>query len=238
MRLLPAVPGSTGTTLFQIKTVVIKLFIPYRYFRLRFPHNSKLLVLKSQKTNDLASRLRNNDIDAFNILYWEYHAAVYANALKLIKDPSIAEDIVQEIFTTLWNNRTHFAGVINIEYYLITMAKNLTYKTLRKMAFEKEVRNHWSEVGQGKENVETDAVLDQQYAQLIQHAVGLLPSQQKQIFQMAKVEGLSHKDIATQLKISHLTVKTHMAKALRTIRHYLQPHLTNLFVVYVSYLLL
>ena len=55
---------------------------------------------------------------------------------------------------------------------------------------------------------------------------------------MAKVEGLSHKDIATQLKISHLTVKTHMAKALRTIRHYLQPHLTNLFVVCVSYLLL
>ena len=71
------------------------------------------------------------------------------------------------------------------------------------------------------------AVLDQQYAQLIQHAVGLLPSQQKQIFQMAKVEGLSHKDIAAQLKISHLTVKTHMAKALRTIRHYLQPHLSS-----------
>ena len=44
---------------------------------------------------------------------------------------------------------------------------------------------------------------------------------------MAKVEGLSHKDIAAQLKISHLTVKTHMAKALRSIRHYLLPHLSS-----------
>jgi hypothetical protein len=43
--------------------------------------------LKDQKTNDLASRLRNDEINAFNTLYWEYHAAVYANALKLIKDP-------------------------------------------------------------------------------------------------------------------------------------------------------
>jgi RNA polymerase sigma-70 factor (ECF subfamily) len=103
------------------------------------------------------------------------------------------------------------------------------------MAFEKEVRNHWSEEGLRKENVESDAVLDQQYAQLIQHAVGLLPSQQKQIFQMAKVEGLSHKDIATQLKISHLTVKTHMAKALGLYVTIFSPTLTNLFVVCVSF---
>ena len=183
-------------------------------------------------------QLTEGNESAFKQIYDRYWPGIYKTVKRYTKSQEVAEDIVQEIFTTLWNNRTHFTEVINIEYYLITMAKNLTYKTLRKMAFEKEVRNHWSEEGLRKENVENDAVLDQQYAQLIQHAVGLLPSQQKQIFQMAKVEGLSHKDIATQLKISHLTVKTHMAKALRTIRHYLQPHLTNLFVVCVSYLLL
>jgi hypothetical protein len=63
---------------------------------------NKLLALKGQKTNDLASRLRNDDINAFNTLYWDYHAAVYANTLKLIKDPALAEDIVQEVFVTLW----------------------------------------------------------------------------------------------------------------------------------------
>ena len=100
------------------------------------------------------------------------------------------------------------------------------------MAFEKEVKNHWSAEVLQEENSMNDTILDQQYAQLIQHAVGLLPSQQKQIFHMAKVEGLSHKDIAAQLNISHLTVKTHMAKALRSIRHYLQPHLSNICCVF------
>ena len=190
------------------------------------------------RPNEVLLQLTEGNESAFKQIYDRYWLGIYKTVKRYTKSQEVAEDIVQEIFTTLWNNRTHFTEVINIEYYLITMAKNLTYKTLRKMAFEKEVRNHWSEEGLRKENVENDAVLDQQYAQLIQHAVGLLPSQQKQIFQMAKVEGLSHKDIATQLKISHLTVKTHMAKALRTIRHYLQPHLTNLFVVCVSYLLL
>jgi DNA-directed RNA polymerase specialized sigma24 family protein len=42
--------------------------------------------------------------NAFNSLYWEYHAAIYANALKLIKDPVIAEDIVQEVFVTVWGS--------------------------------------------------------------------------------------------------------------------------------------
>jgi len=190
------------------------------------------------RPNEVLLQLTEGNESAFKQIYDRYWLGIYKTVKRYTKSQEVAEDIVQEIFTTLWNNRTHFTEVINIEYYLITMAKNLTYRTLRKMAFEKEVRNHWSEEGLRKENVESDAVLDQQYAQLIKHAVGLLPSQQKQIFQMAKVEGLSHKDIATQLKISHLTVKTHMAKALRTIRHYLQPHLTNLFVVCVSYLLL
>ena len=189
------------------------------------------------RPSEVLLQLTEGNESAFKQIYDRYWLGIYKTVKRYTKSQEVAEDIVQEIFTTLWNNRTHFTEVINIEYYLITMAKNLTYKTLRKMAFEKEVRNHWSEEGLRTENVESDAVLDQQYAQLIQHAVGLLPSQQKQIFQMAKVEGLSHKDIATQLKISHLTVKTHMAKALRTIRHYLQPHLTNLFVVCVSLLL-
>ena len=188
--------------------------------------------------NEVLRQLTEGNEFAFKQIYDRYWLSIYKTVKRYTKSPEVAEDIVQEIFTTLWNNRSNFREVINLEYYLITMAKNLTYKTLRKMAFEQTVKNHWSAEGHQEENSANDTILDQQYAQLIQHAVGLLPSQQKQIFQMAKLEGLSHKDIATQLKISHLTVKTHMAKALRSIRHYLQPHLSNYLFYAVTYLLL
>jgi RNA polymerase sigma-70 factor (ECF subfamily) len=186
------------------------------------------------RPNEVLGQLTEGNESAFKQIYDRYWLSIYKTVKRYTKSPEVAEDIVQEIFTTLWNNRSSFKEVINLEYYLITMAKNLTYKTLRKMAFEKTVKNHWSVEDLQEENSVNDAILDQQYEQLIQQAVGLLPSQQKQIFQMAKVEGLSHKDIAAQLKISHLTVKTHMAKALRSIRHYLEPHLGS----YLLYALL
>ena len=179
------------------------------------------------RPDEVLRQLTDGNESTFKQIYDRYWLSIYKTVKRYTKSPEVAEDIVQEIFTTLWNNRSNFREVINLEYYLITMAKNLTYKTLRKMAFEKSVKDHWSSEVLQEENSMNDPILDQQYAQLIQRAAGLLPSQQKQIFHMAKMEGLSHKDIAAQLNISHLTVKTHMAKALRSIRHYLLPHLSS-----------
>jgi RNA polymerase sigma-70 factor (ECF subfamily) len=185
------------------------------------------------RSKDVLQQLTEGNESAFRQIYDRYWLNIYKTVKRYTKSPEVAEDIVQEIFTTLWNNRSNFKGVVNLEYYLITMAKNLTYKTLRRMAFEETVNNNWLAESPHEENSGNDAILDQQYAQLIRQAVGLLPSQQKQIFNMAKVDGLSHKDIAVQLKISHLTVKTHMAKALRSIRHYLQPHLSTYLLCFL-----
>lgn len=174
---------------------------------------------------DVLKQLAQGNQFAFKQVYDCYWFSIYKSVRRYTKSSAVAEDIVQEIFTTLWNNRSNFIGVLHLEYYLITMAKNLTYKTLRKMAFEEARKNDMIAERSALENTVDDPLLDQQYEELVQRAVGLLPSQQKQVFFLAKVDGLSHKDIAAQLNISHLTVKTHMAKALRFIRHYLQPHL-------------
>jgi RNA polymerase sigma-70 factor (ECF subfamily) len=150
----------------------------------------------------------------------------------------LAEDIVQEIFSTLWNKRSEFTEVLHLEYYLMTMARNLTYKTLRKLAFEELAKSKFTEESVLVDNTMDDLLLEKQYEQLLQQAVGLLPSQQKQVFQLAKVEGLSHEAIAKQLNISRLTVKTHMAKALQFIRHYLQPHVGTYVLQFVLFRIL
>jgi RNA polymerase sigma-70 factor (ECF subfamily) len=181
---------------------------------------------------DVLYQLAQGDESAFRIIYDTYWYSIYKTAKRYTKSVATAEDIVQEIFTTLWSNRTKFTEVLHLEYYLITMTKNLTLRTIRKIAHEEVAKNSMTEEFQEIESEVEDRLLDQQYDQLVQQAVRLLPSQQKQVFQLAKEEGLSHKDIAAQLNISHLTVKAHMAKALRFIRHYLQPHVdTNILCV-------
>jgi RNA polymerase sigma-70 factor (family 1) len=184
--------------------------------------------------NDLLVQLAQGNESAFRQIYDRYWYSIYRVTKRYTKSSALAEDIVQEIFSTLWNKRSTFIAVQHLESYLVTMAKNLTYKTLRKLADEEVAKSKFVSECDQADNTFEHLMLEQQYAQLVEQAVGMLPAQQKQVFRLAKVEGLSHEAIARQLNISHLTVKTHMAKALQFIRHYLQPHvgacLLNLIV--------
>ena len=182
-----------------------------------------MTVHRTYKESEVLKELAQGSQTAFKQVYDLYWFSIYRTARKYTKSEVLAEDIVQEIFATLWSKRSSFTEVLHLEYYLITMTKNLTYRTLRKMAFEEAAKNKLTEPENCSADLENQ-LLDQQYDQLVQQAVGLLPTQQKQVFHLAKIEGLSHSDIAAQLNISRLTVKTHMSKALRFIRHYLQPH--------------
>jgi RNA polymerase sigma-70 factor (family 1) len=194
-----------------------------------------LAHLPPYQENDVLQQLALGSETAFKQLYDRYWHSIYKVTKRYTRSSALAEDIVQEIFSTLWNKRSEFTEVLHLEYYLITMARNLTYKTLRKLAYEEHAKNKFTLERTLVDDSLDDFLLEKQYEQLVQQAVKLLPTQQKQIFQMAKVEGLSHEVIAQQLNISRFTVKTHMAKALQFIRHYLQPHVGTYVLHFIMF---
>ena len=55
--------------------------------------------------NELLYRLKEGDRDAFNSVYWQYSSKVYNTVLYLLNDSDIAEDVVQELFLTIWEKR-------------------------------------------------------------------------------------------------------------------------------------
>jgi len=213
-----------GATLFQIKLSLIKIFNPYSYFRFAiFFLTFKLPVLKSQKTNDLASRLRNDDINAFNTLYWEYHAAVYANALKLIKDPIIAEDIVQEVFVTLWGKRHAIDPEQDIAGWLFVVSHHKTIDQLKQKIRHSLVQKKLSIAGEGHSAiVNTDLKEDQ--LSTIEKAVDQLSPQKRKVFELCKVQGRTYKKAAEELHISKYTVKEYLSEALISIKKYIGEH--------------
>lgn len=161
---------------------------------------------------------------AFTLLFDHYRNRVYAVALKFLKSPEFAEEIVQEVFLKVWTKRQDLINVLNFEAYLFTIARNIVFDFLKDLAKEavkkKDLTNLLREV------VGPDQpFIEEQYRQLLQDVVSRLPPQQKQVFRLARVEGLSHQAIAEELHISRLTVKAHMAKALQTIRQNLQHHI-------------
>lgn len=174
------------------------------------------ISLRDQKK--LLKRVSDGDVGAFRILFNAYNKRLYAAALKITKSAYGAEEIVQEIFAGLWENRTGLQDVDNPPAYIFTVAYNRTFRYLKKVAADqhmiKSLRNRIHEM----QNETEDWLNLKETNELINQAVGKLPPQRQLIFKLSRENGLSHKEIAEQLNISPLTVKKQIVMALRSIR--------------------
>ena len=187
--------------------------------------------MKSKKTNDLAVRLRNDDIDAFNTLYWEYHATVYANSLRLIKDPSIAEDIVQEVFVTLWGKRHTIDPELDIAGWLFVISHNKTVDQLKRKLKQDLARRNLSIVAEDHSTI-VNADLKEEQLCAIEKAMDQLSPQKRKVFELCKVQGRTYKKAAEELHISKYTVKEYLSEALVSIKKYIgdQARQTGIFI--------
>ena len=176
-----------------------------------------------QKTKDLASRLRKDDINAFNTLYWEYHAAVYANALKLIKDPVIAEDIVQEVFVTVWGKRHTIDPEQDLVGWLFVISYHKTIDQLKRKLKETLAHKNIS-ISIEDHSVLVNADLKEEQLTSIEEAMDQLSPQKRKVFELCKVQGRTYKKAAEELHISKYTVKEYLSEALVSIRKYIGEH--------------
>jgi RNA polymerase sigma-70 factor (ECF subfamily) len=178
--------------------------------------------LKNKKTHDLALSLRNNDIGAFNFLYWKYHCAIYANALKLIKDPVIAEDIVQDVFVTLWEKRHSIDPGQDIAGWLFVVSQHKTIdqlkRKLRQALAEKVLQSILKEPGVFEEDITEERL------GTIEKAVDQLSPQKRKVFELCKVQKRTYKKAAEELHISKYTVKEYLSEAIVSIRKYIGQH--------------
>lgn len=161
---------------------------------------------------------------AFKILYNRYSNRIYRHAVRYLKSPTLAQEIVQDVFLSLWFERTKMKADSPVEAWLITVAKNKLINQFRKLANENIATVLFdNEISTGKLESERRVVYNELEKQA-SSVINLLPQMQKQVYYFAKVENLSYNEIADRLKISPLTVKTHMARALYNIRKALKQY--------------
>lgn len=163
---------------------------------------------------------------AFTLVFDHYRPQVYRSALKFLKSPELAEEVVQEVFLKVWHRRKELSRVKNFKAYLFVICRNLIFDNFKKLAEEIVASREFAHDIAYESSTE-EIILEKQYEELLNQAVDQLPPQQKKVFCLAKIDGLSYEDIAGQLNLSRFTVKTHMAKALQSIRHRLQHHVSS-----------
>jgi len=176
--------------------------------------------------NELLFQLQNGNEEAFSQLFTQYRATVYNVSFKFLKSSVLAEEVVQDVFLKIWLKRNEMSAIRDFKAYLFIMARNFIFDRMRKMAYETAAQAELKKAPFYIDDTE-HLVRHHQCEQLLKEAVELLPPQQKQVYYLAKVEGLSHEKIAEKMQISRLTVKAHMARALHNIRRYLDGRLNN-----------
>ena len=188
------------------------------------------LNLTDPRNNDqtLLLRMAAGEEDAFNQLFNIYWDKVYATALVLSKSSQLAEDIAQEVFLRLWQNRGRTDTIENLEAFLFITARNLIYNRLSRIKLEIAYNNYLQyQFSTLDKDIEARAEL-RQLREIIAAGIGQLPPQQQKAFRLSREEGLNHEAISRQMGVSRATVKDYIVKAIAALRKYLQEHATLL----------
>lgn len=169
----------------------------------------------------LLSLLAEDSEYAFQLLYDRHRNRIYQTAVRFLKSPSLAQEVVQDVFMKLWYERRNLKPGHPLEAWLYTVAKNNILNRLKKIASEWKALDNL-----GQRPILTDPgstrLEDTEYQNLLKQAVASLPPQQQKVFELIRMEKFSYLQVAEALKISPLTVKTHMSRSLRQIRQYLK----------------
>ena len=165
--------------------------------------------------------LRISDELAFKEIYLRYWKVLYYSAIKKINSKEIAEDIIQSVFTHLWEKREKHS-IKNISAYLHTAVKYQVINYI-KSVFSK--KSHLSIVGEEEKKEENNTDLHLLMHELnaaIDNALDQLPQKTQTIFRLSRFEEHSNKDISRIMDLSEKAVEYHISQSLKILRFYLK----------------
>lgn len=163
------------------------------------------------------------DEKAFRKLIEAHWSRVYFNTLALIKSHAVAQELTQDIFLKLWIQRDKLASVESLKHYIYVIGRNQVLDSLRKKIVQ---TTSVTEETMVEDLLLPDLQLEGKDAyRIILEGMERLTPQQKLIFRLSRIDGLSHEQIAQQLNLSKNTVKVHMVVALNFLRTWVRTHL-------------
>ncbi|MGJ5641481.1 RNA polymerase sigma factor [Formosa sp. S-31] len=177
---------------------------------------------------------KGNEI-AFREVYDAFRAPFYSTALKMTHSSDLAEELVQDVFVVIWEKRKLIGDAHNPKGYIFRILHNQISSYFRSVVLEKQRLNKYaSSLEIVKEESEVDVISDEEIEKKLYKAIDKLPVKQKTVFRLARIEGISRKEIAEILEISPNTVRNHLAAAQINIREYFANTLWTIIWIIIS----
>jgi RNA polymerase sigma-70 factor (ECF subfamily) len=165
---------------------------------------------------DLLLLIEQEDTYTFTDFYIGNFRKLILVSDRYVRSTSIAEEIVQNIFLKIWEDKESLADIGSIKSYLYRSVVNASLNHVNR---EKNLEKHHLKIAEKLTAEEIEDLDDQnELIVLLYKEIELLPEKCRQVFKLSRLEGVKYKEIALQLSISEKTVENHMGHALKVLR--------------------
>lgn len=172
----------------------------------------------------LIEGLKEGNTKIYDYIFSYFYSGLVAFAIKYVDSKDIAEDVVQEFFLKLWNDREKFSINQSLKSYLFSSIKNRCFDIHRHKEVIAKAKDHFIYQAENN-NYESDSLVESELRDKINRAIENLPEKTRKAFIMNRFEGLKPAEIAEKTNTSVRTVEGHIGKALKLLRADLQQYL-------------
>jgi RNA polymerase sigma-70 factor (ECF subfamily) len=168
--------------------------------------------------NDLfiAKRIKEGDIKIFENVFRTFYNPLYFYSLSITGNAANAEDIVQDLFYTLWKDREKITIVYSLKSYLYKAVRNRSLQFIEKQKTRKHTNNEITAYKVEATEINPQSLLEyKELDERLQNCMKKLPERRRQIFQLHRFESKKYTEIADHLGLSIKTVEAEMTKTLK-----------------------
>lgn len=187
----------------------------------------------TETDRNFMENLRNGDAPSFSLLFNHYYSGLVVYADRFLGSRENAEDIVHDVFTSLWEKRSIIHPEFYVKGYLFTSVRNRCLNQIEHSRIQTEYEKHLLQKGDIGGSLTWEYFVESELSELIDKALEKLPPQRKKVFLMNRFENKTAAQIAAELNISRRTVEKHIEKALQSLRTDLKDYLPAALVLWL-----
>lgn len=169
----------------------------------------------NEEKTPFIENLNKQQTSAYHQLYDEYYKVLVLYAINFLSPQQAAEDIVQELFATMWEKKMKFLSLPSFRTYLYNSVRNASLNYLKHQNVESLYLEHLANTY--REIIEEEDTNEEEVYRLLFRAIDKLPTRCREVF-LLHMDGKKNEEIATLLGISIETVKTQKKRAIQFIK--------------------
>ena len=169
----------------------------------------------------------------FDFIFHYYYSGLCAYCERITGNQEVAEDIVQELFVTLWVKHEQIQITSSLKNYLFTSVKNRSLDYLKREQRKSHKLEHIAGEQELPENLSSLWFAEAELQAVVDKSLEKLPPRCREIFELSRFEGLKNQEIAEKLGLSKRTVELQVSNALKQLRTDLKDYLPLFLLMYL-----